>query len=513
MTHILIIEDDRNIIDSIEEILVENQFTVTKAMDGLDGIEKIQQKKPDLILCDILMPKMDGYEVIKEIRKDEELQSIPFIFLSSKAEEIDKRYGMNLTVDDYLTKPFREQDLLASIGARLQRKDQYSSDVQKKITEAKSELNEINVQRNFLQSVLEISPDGIYIYDISLEKIIFYNPPFFQIIESLFPNQSVEISNDLKNLDPILSLTEATHTKKDLFHKELKLTLNEKQNLWLSSKIKPFKKDPEGNPLQFLGIVQDITEKKEKEKIIEEFYNNISQQLELAQITQSYLVADTFPKISGYSFHYYYEAIDDIGGDFLDFKESHEGILDIILGDVSGHGISSALVATMANLIFKMSDSSKFYLTSMFSHLHSSLKFLSDVHYITSAFLRLDTQENILYYSNAGHPPVIVISDGKVSKLTSKSHMLMLIPEPSFHQTQIKLQKGDKIILFTDGLYEIRPKGGEKILLGLNRFIDWISDLKDEPGESLVAKLLQKISDYTGGEVNDDMTILCIEKE
>lgn len=513
MTKVLIIDDDDNVRESIEDILSDNGFSTLMAINGADGIQKAKEFRPDIIVCDIMMPGMSGYEVVQEIRKDKDLLTTPFIFLTGKVEERDKRYGMNLTVDDYLTKPFREQDLLESIQARLKRKNQFDSNTLEKVKEAKSELNKLNVQRKFLASVLQISPEGIYIYDVSLKRIIFYNSPFSKIMASVFPNEDFEEINNLDSLDRVLLLRNISDSQKDLYEHDSKIKVDLDKHIWLSIKAKPFKTDDTGNVLQYIGIVQDITEKKEKELLIQDFYNNISKQLEVAQITQSFLVAEKFPDYPKYSFYHYYKAMDNIGGDFLDYKETNEDVIDIILGDVSGHGVSAALVSTMANLIFKMSDPSKYYLEKMFYHLHESLQFLSDAHYITSVILRLDTKLDVLYYSYAGHPPALLIRGDQVIKLNGRGHLLMLIPEPNFDLFFTELEQGDKILIYSDGLYEVYKDGENDTLLGLEEFMEWVGELSQESPESLVDKLLERISKYSNNKVNDDMTVLCIEKK
>ncbi|MCB1193907.1 MAG: SpoIIE family protein phosphatase [Leptospiraceae bacterium] len=510
MTKILIIDDDKDVRLSIEEILSDNGYETLMALDGTDGIQKVKEFKPDLIVCDIMMPGISGYEVLQEIQTIKELQTTPFIFLTGKSGENDIRYGMNLSVDDYLTKPFREKDLLESVQARLKRKILFDSSILEKVEEAKLELKEISVQKKFLASVLEISPEGVYIYDINLKKIIFYNSPFSQIMEIIFPGVPFDTVNHLDTLDRVLQLHAIVESKVDLYQNDIKVLLGDRP-FWLSLKAKPFKTTEDGSILQYIGIVQDITEKKEKDLIIQKFYNTISKQLKIAKATQLFLVPEKFPDMKGFSFFHHYQAMDSIGGDFIDFKIVDTDIIDVILGDVSGHGISAAMVSTMANLIFKIADSSKLFLEKMFYHIHDSLKFLSETHYLTSVYIRLDTRLKVLYYSYAGHSPIILIRDKKVIVLQGRGHLLMLIPEPTFEQYFVELQKGDKLLVYSDGLYEIFNDKNDSAMLGLEGFLEWVSEYSQESAESLVKKLLERIENYTNNRINDDRTALCIE--
>ncbi len=120
---LLIIEDNEDIRESTAEILELANFTVLQAENGKKGIEIAQKNLPDLILCDIMMPELDGYGVLYLLSKVPETATIPFIFLTAKAERIDMRKGMEMGADDYLTKPFDDIELLNAIDGRFNKKE------------------------------------------------------------------------------------------------------------------------------------------------------------------------------------------------------------------------------------------------------------------------------------------------------------------------------------------------------------------------------------------------------
>ena len=125
---ILIIEDDEVIRENTAEILELSNYEVETAHNGKVGVAKAKELQPDLIVCDIMMPELDGYGVLHILCKNPETSSIPFIFLSAKSEKSDIRKGMALGADDYLTKPFEEMDLLNAIESRLKRSDTFRKD-------------------------------------------------------------------------------------------------------------------------------------------------------------------------------------------------------------------------------------------------------------------------------------------------------------------------------------------------------------------------------------------------
>ncbi|WP_038029632.1 response regulator [Thermonema rossianum] len=120
---ILVIEDHEDIRENIIEILSLSGYEAEGARNGKEGLEKAQSLLPDLIICDIMMPELDGYSVLKILAQKPETASIPFIFLTAKTERSDIRKGMSLGADDYLTKPFEESELLEAVEARFRKQE------------------------------------------------------------------------------------------------------------------------------------------------------------------------------------------------------------------------------------------------------------------------------------------------------------------------------------------------------------------------------------------------------
>ncbi|MEO1588067.1 MAG: response regulator, partial [Bacteroidota bacterium] len=116
---ILVIEDEPHLRATIKDILSFDGYKVITAQNGRIGVEKAVEHMPDLIVCDIMMPEKDGYQVIQEVREIPDLDMVPFIFLSARYSPADLRKGMNLMADDYLVKPFRNKDLLDVVATRL----------------------------------------------------------------------------------------------------------------------------------------------------------------------------------------------------------------------------------------------------------------------------------------------------------------------------------------------------------------------------------------------------------
>lgn len=160
---VLIIEDDNIVRENIKSLLAEEGYDVLSSENGEEGIKIAKEEIPDLIICDIMMPGISGYDVLVELSQFKNTKSIPFIFLTAKVEKENIRKGMNLGADDYLFKPFDADDLLNSISSRL-----------KKIEELKKEL------------AAEVDQNHINKYSIE-DKI------FIQVNKKSFPISIAEI--------------------------------------------------------------------------------------------------------------------------------------------------------------------------------------------------------------------------------------------------------------------------------------------------------------------------------
>ena len=121
MKKILVIEDEPDVRANLLKLLDAEGFEALEAADGSTGVKLARQQVPDLILCDIMMPDIDGYEVLETLRQTPNTKTIPFIFLTAKAENCDWRHGMELGADDYLIKPFNIVGLLGAISMRLKK--------------------------------------------------------------------------------------------------------------------------------------------------------------------------------------------------------------------------------------------------------------------------------------------------------------------------------------------------------------------------------------------------------
>lgn len=156
MKKIVLIEDNNDVRENTAEILTLAHYQVLTAKNGKEGVELAQQEKPDLIICDIMMPILDGYGVLHMLSKNDDTATIPFIFLTAKAERSDLRKGMEMGADDYLTKPFDDIELLNAIESRLKK----SENVKKEFNKNLEGLNEFLQNAKSFEDLKKLSGEN-----------------------------------------------------------------------------------------------------------------------------------------------------------------------------------------------------------------------------------------------------------------------------------------------------------------------------------------------------------------
>jgi DNA-binding NarL/FixJ family response regulator len=147
MFNVLLVEDETNLRANIAEILMLNNFDVITAENGKKALELLRNNSPDIIISDIYMPEMSGFEFYYKLQQDKHLKSIPFVFLSARAELRDIRTGMNMGVDDYITKPVKHTDLINCLNIRLEKRrrmaEEYSPATENQSAEETQKIEEL----------------------------------------------------------------------------------------------------------------------------------------------------------------------------------------------------------------------------------------------------------------------------------------------------------------------------------------------------------------------------------
>lgn len=246
----------------------------------------------------------------------------------------------------------------------------------------------------------------------------------------------------------------------------------------------------------------------EKERI--DLLQAIQKDLELAKSNQENLVSFQFPPSPLYQIYTSYKPMDLVGGDLITYDLLPSGDLDILFGDVTGHGIAAAMVSLMAIITFKTMDKSFLSPSESLYWIHSTLTPLISTHFISAIYIRYKAEENLLSYSMAGHHNMFLIRDKKIIKLGTKGFCLMMFPDQlNAENEDLFLNSGDRLFLFSDGMFEV-PNDKEEYL-GDQKFSELIESRIHLSGREFLESVQEEVLDYSSGKVADDMTMLLLE--
>lgn len=216
MKKILVIEDEKPVLTNILEILTSGGFYPIGADNGQLGVQLAKENAPDLVLCDIMMPLLDGYGVLTQLRSEPATATIPFIFLTAKADKTELRQGMNLGADDYLTKPFRRKELLEAISSRLAKHaalmQQYTAERQRAeaLNQKMQELQHMSdTQEELLKKLISELCDPLS--NINMAIRLLKNPPpgghkerYLEILQEEFERE-IALLNQVSELQSLLT--------------------------------------------------------------------------------------------------------------------------------------------------------------------------------------------------------------------------------------------------------------------------------------------------------------------
>ncbi len=252
MKKLLLIEDDVTVRENTAELLELSNYDVITASNGKLGIETAKKEVPDIIICDIMMPEIDGYGVLEALSKNPSTLNIPFIFLSAKTEHKDIRKGMDLGADDYLTKPFEEEELLSAIESRLAKVAILKSYIKEETPEDEEKLKDLNDLRElFSKQELQYFKKGETIYEKDKHANYFYLVKRGIVKAHRLDNQGKELITELYKEDDFFG----NHANDPQSSYEDYATAMEETQLYTVSRDE-FQKILAGNPKITMQLVE-----------------------------------------------------------------------------------------------------------------------------------------------------------------------------------------------------------------------------------------------------------------
>lgn len=360
---ILIVEDNDDLRDYMRAIFDRQGYRVGEAADGQAGLEALPGFRPDLIITDLMLPRVSGIDMIGRVRKHPDYRTVPILLLTARADDQTKQEAHEAGADAYLAKPFDESELLA--------------------------------------------------------------------------------------------------------------------------------------------IIRNLLSLKAREKELE---------LDLAQARriQENLLPQSLPVVQGLRLASFYRPMDKVGGDLYDFIKMVDGSLGIFVGDVSGHGIPAALLASAVKMTLEAFGTRTYSPAELLKFMNESLYGRTADNFLSCSCGLILPDHRQVIYAQGGHPPAILIRDGEVHWHEAQGTWLGITPEVSFEEHVIDIQKGDRLILYTDGIVEAMNPGEE--MFGEERLAQSCLRYNRDPLKEQLENIVEEVFEFQGtGAVADDITLIGLE--
>ena len=371
---LLLVDDDADNVQAVHAILKDG-YKIRVAMNGAKALDLAKvEPVPDLILLDVMMPDMDGYEVCRRLKADQTTRDIPVIFLTGKIEVADEAHGFEVGAVDYIHKPFSPVIVKARVRTQLMLREAHET----------------------------------------------------------VARQLMAINSDLE----------------------------------------------------------------------------MARQIQLAILPRE------TPKIQGLDIAARYIPMSSVAGDFYDFIVVDERHVGILIADVSGHGLPSALIASMLQSAFAAQSAHASDPARVLAGLNQVLSGKFQWHFVTAAYLFVNLEESTVNYAGAAHPPLLLWrkKSGSATEVLENGLLLGLFPDSTYSAITLPLEGGDRIVLFTDGIVEARNPSKE--VFGMDRLKRFVEENHALSAERFGDALLDAVGHWSeqarGEGQSDDITLVAI---
>ncbi len=520
---VLVVDDEIVNIQVLKNHLSAQNYRVLTAQSGLQALEILQHEEPDIVILDLMMPRMNGYEVCRKIRETKDPSSMPIVMLTAKNRGSDLIQGFDCGANDYLVKPFNKGELLARAKAHLELKAYHGK-------LSASEKKYRSLHERALEGIFQTTPDGrVLSVNPALVRIMGYDSEE-DLISSVM-NLGEEVYASRQDREEFIRLIRENGQVEGF---ETKFHRKDGTTIWVSLYSRSVH-DAEGKLLHFEGLLVDITERLEKEKaerereVIRAVNEKIMDSINYAQRIQA-SVLPNMEEMRTYlpdSF-FLWEPRDVVGGDIYFAERFDDGILIAVI-DCTGHGVPGAFMSMIASSAMRRITINKGchdpaeILKQMNIIVKTSLQ--QDKEYAVSddgmdmavCFLKYETSEvsktsevSTLIFAGA-KLPLFHVSDGEVNMIKGDRQSIGYKRSDltfDFTNHTVSAEKGVSFYMSTDGFWD--QLGGEKpFSFGKKRFRDLLGQFEDSPFEKQQEMLVQAFKEHKGEwDRLDDVTVV-----
>lgn len=512
---ILVIDDDLTIRKVIGHHLRKNQYNSIEVENASQAFDVLRRESIDLVLCDVTMDEMDGFEFCRKVRENENHRFLPFVFVTAKSSLEDKSKAMEVGGDDIITKPFDVDELLIKVKALLRRSEIY------KVYGVKKQLETAFSDRPAKILFVDDDPSISKLFKYNLEKAGF---------DCTIASNVDEAMASIKNVMPDIIVSDIMMPKTDGFQfRKMLLNDNDLKDIpfiFLTAKgeendildgydlgITDYVLKTAGPKIvvaKVTAVIKSIGN--ERKKIVSELH-------QAASSLRAKVVPDEIPSINGFDiqqWHIPYKGIP--GGDFIDYFWLNENNLAVILGDVMGKKWGAwyfafayaGYVRTSLRGVLQSADqySPSAILNQVNKAVYSDSK-ISEV-FTTLSMLILNNEDLTIKYAGAGDMPLLLKNSksNEVTQIQSKGFLLGFVPEGNYQDILLEMNPDDRLILITDGIIETRNPKGE--MYGEENFLKLISNTPSD--DKFLDVIQNSVRNYSNDMFEDDISMIIIRK-
>ena len=510
---ILVIDDDVIIRKLISHHLVLNNYKVFLASSADEGFEQLFNNNIDLVLCDVIMDKMDGFTFCQIVRENKNYRSIPFVFVTAKNTVEDRSKALEVGGDDFITKPFNVEELILKVKSLIRRSEIY------RIYGTRKNLEEIFSQKTPKVVIVDDDRASLLIYQAGLKK------------SGIDCKVATDVKEGLKLIRSFLpDLIVADVVMPDIDGFEFRDMLLQEPEL---SSIPFVFLSNKGSEVEILeGYDKDITDyivKNQGPKIFiakvsaliksltRERRKILSEVREASDSLRTSVVPKVFPEFEKFKIQYWHIPFTGIpGGDFIDHFLLDDDHLTVILGDVMGkkwgawyfaYAYAGYIRSAIHSIMEEGDISSPGKIIRKVNKLVYQDSKISEV-FSTLSVVVIDKKSMTLKYSGAGDMPMFYQgkSNGEIKRIDSKGLLLGYKKESVFEDATLQMTAGDNVLMATDGIIECRNETGDQF--GVGNLIKTIQ--KESFSTSPLETLKKDIMNFNQEKFDDDVSVITI---
>ncbi|QIG44971.1 SpoIIE family protein phosphatase [Nocardioides anomalus] len=482
---VLVVDDNPDVRDYVSELLAE-QYDVTTAVDGEDGLDRARADVPDLVLTDVMMPRLDGFGLLQALRDDEVTQDVPVVMLSARAGEDGTLEGLEAGADDYLAKPFTARELMARVRSNLE------------LDRARRAREQLERSRALLDQAQRLASVGSWEVDLPTGRVR-ATDEFLRIVgidrDQLDGLRYPALVEELVHPDDratVLHALEAADDPDDIRY-EARIVRPDGAEVTATVHAEVVR-HPGGEPGLLRGSLQDVTERVEAERMLAEATAAreaaTREHLIAEELQQSLLPTRVFDLEDLEVATYYRAGVEgtQVGGDWYDVIELGGGRTALVIGDVMGRGVRAAAVMGQLRAATRAYARLDLAPADLLEHLDGLVRWLGGDQIVTCVYAIFDPADQVLRLANAGHlPAVLVAPDGTTSLAPLAQDPPLGAGAGRLTQVELTVPLGSTVVLYTDGLVERR---GEDLEEGIAALRDLCGTL-DVPLELLPEELVR----------------------